>query len=114
MLPIHSLPLVPQLSAIFLLWLLPVVPPRPVAVAYGLPDALVRAILHPAVGLLRVARHAVEQGAEQLGRAQVHVFIGLIDEQLIERELIGGDVAVQVRFGLHELGQFPGIDRMRY
>ena len=63
-----------------------------VALADHLAEALLTERLHPAVRLLGVARDAVEQGPEQLGGAKPHVLEGLIDEQLVEGELVGGDV----------------------
>ena len=38
--------------------------------------------------------HAIEECSEKLGRAKSHILEGLIDQQFVERELIGGDISV--------------------
>ena len=55
-----------------------------------------------------MAGDAVEEGAEHLGGAQAHVLVGLVDEELVEGELVGGDGGEAAGFGFGGGGQLVG------
>ena len=61
-----------------------------------------------------MARHAVEQGAEQLRRAQPHVLERLIDQEFVQRELIRRNVLEASGFRLDEARQLGRIDDVRH
>src|ERR1700680_4788602 len=64
--------------------------------------------LDPALRLLGVARHVVEECPEELRRAQPHVLVGLVDQQLVQSELVGRDVAESASVLLHACRELCG------
>src|ERR1700704_5328263 len=72
---------------------LPVVTPSLIPLPDHVAEPARRERLDPLLCFFGVSRDAVEEGSEQLRRAEPHVLVGLVDQQLVSRELVGRDVA---------------------